>query len=158
LAAGRIFGGGRILAASRIFGGGRILGGGPILGRGRILGEGQILGEGHILGEGRVARFEGAERSLFRRSPVLRLSGDWFDAVARLDTELGQHHGLDEPHLDTLYYHINQAEFAVGDFELAYRMHRRAGRAIQAVIEGNVDEQVRNEAIFRLARIYFQKD
>jgi hypothetical protein len=84
--------------------------------------------------------------------------GDWFDAVARLDTELMQHYGLDEPGLDTLYYHINHAEFAVGDFELAYRMHRRAGRAITAVIEGNVEEQVRNEAIFRLARIYFQKD
>jgi hypothetical protein len=84
--------------------------------------------------------------------------GGWFDAIARLDTELPQHYGLDEPELDSLYYHINQAEFAVGDFELAYRMHRRAGRAITAVIEGNVEEQVRNEAIFRLARIYFQKD
>jgi tetratricopeptide (TPR) repeat protein len=84
--------------------------------------------------------------------------GDWFDAVARLDTELQQFHGLDEPERDTLYYHANQAEFAVGDFELAYRMHRRAGRAIKRVIEGNVEETVRNEAIFRLARIYFQKD
>jgi len=84
--------------------------------------------------------------------------GDWFDAITRLDTELSQHHGLDEPELDTLYYHVNQAEFAVGDFELAYRMHRRAGRAITAVIEGNVEDEVRNEAIFRLARIYFQKD
>lgn len=83
---------------------------------------------------------------------------DWFDAIARLDTELAQHHGLDEPRLDTLYYHINHAEFAVGDFELAYRMHQRAGRAITAVIEGNVEEPVRNEAIYRLARIYFQKD
>ncbi|MEJ2137370.1 MAG: hypothetical protein P8X86_19255 [Desulfofustis sp.] len=84
--------------------------------------------------------------------------GDWFDAISRLDTELAQHYGLDEPELDTLYYHINQAEFAVGDFELAYRMHQRAGRAIKAVIEGNVEEPVRNEAIFRLARIYFQKN
>jgi hypothetical protein len=83
---------------------------------------------------------------------------DWFDAIARLDTELTQHHGLDEPKLDTLYYHINHAEFAVGDFELAYRMHLRAGRAITAIIEGNVPEPVRNEAIFRLAKIYFQKD
>ena len=82
---------------------------------------------------------------------------DWFDAIARLDTELELYHGLDEPQLDTLHYHINQAEFDVGDFELAYRMHQRAGRAITAVIEGNVEEQVRNEAIFRLARIYFQK-
>jgi hypothetical protein len=37
-------------------------------------------------------------------------------------------------------------------------MHQRAGRAITAVIEGSVEESVRNEAIFRLARIYFQKD
>lgn len=84
--------------------------------------------------------------------------GDWFDSIARLDTELGQFYGLDEPELDSLYSHLNHAEFAVGDFELAYRMHYRAGRAITAVIEGNVEEPVRNEAIFRLARIYFQKD
>ncbi len=69
-----------------------------------------------------------------------------------------QHYGVDEPELDTLHYHINQAEFDVGDFELAYRMHQRAGRAITAVIEGNVAQPVRNEAVFRLARIYFQKD
>ena len=84
--------------------------------------------------------------------------GEWFNAIARLDTELMQHYGVDEPELDTLHFHINQAEFDVGDFELAYRMHQRAGRAITAVIEGNVAEPVRNEAIFRLARIYFQKD
>ncbi|MEJ2689315.1 MAG: tetratricopeptide repeat protein [Deltaproteobacteria bacterium] len=84
--------------------------------------------------------------------------GEWFDAIARLDTELKQFHGLDEPKRDSLYYHIGQAEFGVGDFELAYRMHQRAGRAIKEVIEGNVEESVRNEALFRLARIYFKKD
>lgn len=82
---------------------------------------------------------------------------DWFDAIARLDTELAQHHQLDQPQLDSLYPHIGLAEFDVGDFELAYRMHRRAGRAITAVINGNVAEDVRNEAIFRLGKIYFQK-
>ena len=84
--------------------------------------------------------------------------GEWFDAIVRLDTEVMLHRGLDEPERDTLHYHINQAEFDVGDFELAYRMHQRAGRAITAVIEGSVEEPVRNEAIFRLAQIYFQKD
>jgi hypothetical protein len=84
--------------------------------------------------------------------------GNWFDAISRLDTELIQHHGVDEPERDTLHYHVGQAKFDVGDFELAYRMHRRAGRAFTAVIEGNVEEPVRNEAIFRLARLYFQKD
>jgi tetratricopeptide (TPR) repeat protein len=84
--------------------------------------------------------------------------GRYFDALQRLDTELAQYHGLDEPGLDTLHYHINDAEFSVGDFELNYRMHHRAGRAIKAVLEGAVDEAVRNEAAFRLARIHFQKD
>jgi len=83
--------------------------------------------------------------------------GRFFDALQRLDAELAQYHGLDEPALDTLHYHINDAEFSVGDFELNYRMHLRAGRAIQAVLEGAVDEPVRNEAAFRLARIHFQK-
>jgi tetratricopeptide (TPR) repeat protein len=84
--------------------------------------------------------------------------GQYFDALQRLDTELAQYHVLDEPELDTLHYHINDAEFSVGDFELDYRMHQRAGRAIKAVLEGAVDEAVRNEAAFRLARIHFQKD
>src|SRR5262244_2115640 len=84
--------------------------------------------------------------------------GQYFDALQRLDTELAMYHGLDEPALDTLHFHVNNAEFSVGDFELNYRMHQRAGRAIKAVLEGAVDEAVRNEAAFRLARIHFQKD
>ncbi len=84
--------------------------------------------------------------------------GDYFAAIARLDTELGQYYGLDEPGLDSLHHHINQAEFSVGDFELNYRMHRRAGRAMKAVLEGNVQPSVRNEAAYRLARLHFQKD
>jgi tetratricopeptide (TPR) repeat protein len=84
--------------------------------------------------------------------------GQFFDALQRLDTEIAQYRGLDQPELDTLHYHINNAEFSVGDFELNYRMHQRAGRAIKAVLEGAVDEAVRNEAAFRLARIHFQKD
>ncbi len=84
--------------------------------------------------------------------------GEYFEAIARLDTELKQHYGVDEPQLDSLHFHINEAEFSVGDIELSYRMHRRAGRAIKAVIEGNVAPAVRNEAIYRLARIYFQKE
>src|SRR4030095_12257166 len=82
----------------------------------------------------------------------------YFDALQRLDTEVAMYRGLDQPDLDTLHYHINDAEFSVGDFELNYRMHHRARRAIKAVLEGAVDEAVRNEAAFRLARTHFQKD
>jgi len=84
--------------------------------------------------------------------------GQFFEAIQRLDTELAQYHRLDEPELDTLHYRVNEAEFSVGDFELDYRMHYRAGRAIKRVLEGSVDDAVRNEAAFRLARIHFQKD
>ena len=83
---------------------------------------------------------------------------EWFDAISRLDTEVKEHYGVDEPEKDTLHYHIGEATFDVGDFELYYRMHQKAGRAIKAVIEGNVDEETRNEAIYRLAKIYYQKD
>lgn len=84
--------------------------------------------------------------------------GHHFEALERLDAEMIQHSGLDEPALGSLHYHVNEAEFFVGDFELQYRMHHRAGRAIRAVLEGDVDEAVRNEAAYRLARIHFQKD
>src|SRR5215468_10062492 len=84
--------------------------------------------------------------------------GQYFEAIQRLDTELAQYHRLDEPQLDTLHHNVNEAEFSVGDFELDYRMHYKAGRAIKRVLEGAVDEAVRNEAAFRLARIHFQKD
>ena len=83
--------------------------------------------------------------------------GQYFDALERLDAELAQHRHLDEPELDSLQHHIRQADFSVGDFELRYRMHLRAGRAIRAVLEADVDQPVKNEAAFRLARIEFQK-
>src|SRR5210317_1209921 len=83
--------------------------------------------------------------------------GDYFGALERLDTEVRQHVAVDEPQLDSLYVHIDDAEFSLGDFELRYRMHHRAGRAIKAVLEGAVDEVVRNDAAYRLARIHFQK-
>ena len=83
--------------------------------------------------------------------------GLYFEAVERLDTEVRQHRQIDEPELDTLFVHFDDAKFSLGDFELRYRMHHRAGRAIKAVLEGAVDESIRNDAAYRLARIHFQK-
>lgn len=99
----------------------------------------------------------GLEDLYFGEALYYANQGHYFEALQRLDTELGQYYALDEPGLDTLTFHIKDAEFSVGDFELYYRMHHRAGRAITAVLEGDVDESVRNEAAFRLARIHFQK-
>lgn len=83
---------------------------------------------------------------------------DHFAAIVRLDAELAQYYELDQPSLDSLNQHKSEAEFDIGDLELRYRMHQRAGRAIQRVLDAeNVPEQVRNEAAYRLARIYYAK-
>ena len=116
------------------------------------------LAIGLALGLAAVPVVGGDTRDLYFAEALYQAyQGRYFEALQRLDTELAQYHGLDEPELDTLHYHVNDAEFSVGDFELRYRMHHRAGRAIKAVLEGAVDETVRNEAAFRLARIHFQK-
>jgi hypothetical protein len=81
--------------------------------------------------------------------------GEWFEAIARLDAQQAQSRGLDESGSDAPFSYSDRL---VGDFELNYRMHERAGRAMKAVIEGNVRDDLRNDAIFRLARMYFQKD
>ncbi|WP_308366186.1 MULTISPECIES: tetratricopeptide repeat protein [unclassified Microbulbifer] len=82
---------------------------------------------------------------------------NYFDAIVALDTELNQYRRLDEPELDPFTTHYGQAEFSVGDLELSYRMHREAGRAIEAVLKGNVPQPVRNEAAYRLAKIQYHK-
>src|SRR3970040_1568118 len=117
----------------------------------------KLLGLGVAMGRAGPAGVGAALRDLYFGEALYHAhQGQYFDALQRLDTELSQYRGLDEPGLDTLHYHINGAEFSVGDFELNYRMHHRAGRAIKAVLEGAVDEAVRNEAAFRIARIHFQ--
>jgi tetratricopeptide (TPR) repeat protein len=118
----------------------------------------RLIALGLVLGlAGRSAMAIDLKDLYFGEALYHAYQGRFFDAIQRLDTELVMYHGLDEPRLDTLHFHINNAEFSVGDFELDYRMHQRAGRAIKAVLEGAVDDAVRNEAAFRLARIHFQK-
>src|SRR6516225_11766761 len=118
----------------------------------------RLLGLGLAAGlAARPAAGAGLRDLYFGEALYHAYQGQFFDALQRLDTEIAMYRGLDEPRLDSLHYHINDAEFSVGDFELDYRMHLRAGRAIKAVLEGAVDEAVRNEAAFRLARIQFQK-
>jgi tetratricopeptide (TPR) repeat protein len=103
------------------------------------------------------ARAEDLNDLYFGEALYYAHQGLYFEALDRLDTEVWQHDQIDEPELDSLYVHIDDAEFSLGDFELRYRMHHRAGRAIKAVLEGAVDEDVRNDAAYRLARIHFQK-
>src|SRR5215813_14589524 len=126
----------------------------------RIIGLGLVLGlvAGPALAGDKKSPERQKDDLFFDEAFYHAYQGQFFEAIQRLDTELAQYHRLDEPQLDTLHYNINEAEFSVGDFELDYRMHYRAGRAIKRVLEGAVDDAVRNEAAFRLARIHFQKD
>jgi tetratricopeptide (TPR) repeat protein len=103
------------------------------------------------------ARAEDLNDLYFGEALYFAHQGLYFEALERLDTEVLQHKQIDEPELDSLFVHIDDAKFSLGDFELRYRMHHRAGRAIRAVLEGAVDEVVRNDAAYRLARIHFQK-
>ncbi|WP_105103449.1 tetratricopeptide repeat protein [Microbulbifer pacificus] len=82
---------------------------------------------------------------------------NYFDAITGLDTELKQVRLLDDPELDPFSLHFGQAEFAVGDLELSYRMHREAGRAMEQVLNGNVPQPIKNEAAYRLAKIHYHK-
>src|SRR6516225_6569967 len=119
----------------------------------------RLIGLGLALGLAALPVTGGDVRDLFFGEALYHAyQGQYFDALQRLDTELAQYYGLDEPALDTLHFHINNAEFSVGDFELDYRMDQPAGRAIQAVPGGAVGGAVRNEAGVRLARIRLQKD
>ncbi|MEJ2361132.1 MAG: hypothetical protein P8Z75_06860 [Gammaproteobacteria bacterium] len=81
---------------------------------------------------------------------------DYFSAISRLDTELAEYYGLDQPEKNSFHFYQDHAEFDVGDFELYYRMYNRASRAVKLVIHGNVPERVRNGAIYRLAKIYYE--
>ena len=104
-----------------------------------------------------VAATEEGEDLYFGEALYYANQGLYFEALERLDTEVRQHIDVDEPELDSLYEHMDAAGFSLGDFELRYRMHHRAGRAITAVLEGSVDERVRNDAAYRLGKIHFQK-
>lgn len=104
------------------------------------------------------ARAEALKDLYFGEALFYAHQGLYFEALERLDTEVKQHDRVDEPELDTLYSHMADADFSLGDFELRYRMHHRAGRAITAVLEADVDDVIRNDAAYRLARIHFQKN
>ena len=81
-----------------------------------------------------------------------------FEALSRLDIELKQYYKIDEPNLDPLFLNLGQAEFSVGDIELQYRMDKRAGKAIQAVLGSGVDLATRNQAALVLARMFYRKN
>jgi len=82
---------------------------------------------------------------------------DYFAAVRLLDHELGQHYGLDDVTEDTLFQYKDAAELSIGELELSYRMHQKAGRSLKRLFNDNVDQETQNKAALRMARILFNK-
>jgi predicted negative regulator of RcsB-dependent stress response len=81
--------------------------------------------------------------------------GKWFEALEHL--EIAVRNAVDEPESEALWYQMADSEFSIGDFELNYRMDQRAALAIQAVLKESVDDDIRNTAAYRLARMHFRK-
>lgn len=83
------------------------------------------------------------------------LQGDYVDAITRRDIAFGRL--WNEKHKpDPLNVRFGNTQLSVGEFEVSYRMYQRAGRAMKAIFEGSSDQLVRNEAAYRLARIFLQ--
>lgn len=83
--------------------------------------------------------------------------GKWFEALEQLYTERKRKSEVREAEPDASLFRALDASFSVGDFELNYRMHRRAARVIQAALKEPVDEFFYNHAAYRLARLHFRK-
>lgn len=82
--------------------------------------------------------------------------GRHVDAITRLDIGVERVYSPGKPNPDPLHFQFGNAGFSAGDFELSYRMYRRAERAFKAISGSNADQSVRNEAVYRLARVYLQ--
>ncbi|MDH4234496.1 MAG: tetratricopeptide repeat protein, partial [Gallionella sp.] len=82
--------------------------------------------------------------------------GRYVDSIPRLDIGFGRFYEQGKPGPDPLHFQFGHSRFSAGDFELSYRMHQRAGNVINAIHESSADQMVRNEAAYRLARIYLE--
>ena len=96
-------------------------------------------------------------KDLYLREAVYYASqGDYFSALTQLDTKLKDFHRQDDPKSNPLHFNSKHAKFNLGDFETSYRLPQRAIPAIKAIMKGNIDQSLRNEVNFFLARIYQQ--
>ena len=80
---------------------------------------------------------------------------NYLEAITRLDRVAGQAYS-GKPNPNPLHFQFGNTAFAVSEFEMAYRMPKRAAGLISTVLANKVDQSVRNEAAYRLAQIYLQ--
>lgn len=96
------------------------------------------------------------ERDLYLGEAFYYANQDkYFDAITRLDIAFERFYGLDkrDPKLNPLHFQFGYSQYSLGDLESSYRMFQRARRAFTAVFDSNVDQSIRNEAAYQLARL-----
>lgn len=82
--------------------------------------------------------------------------GMYVDAITRLDIAIGKFYGQDSINPAPLHLQSGRSRISVGDLESSFRMYQRAAHTYKAISESRVDQLVRNEASYRLARVYQQ--
>lgn len=80
---------------------------------------------------------------------------NYVDAIVRQDIARLRFYGPGK--VSPLHIQPGSTRFDLGDFESSYRMHQRAESVFKAIVEGNADQSVRNEALFRLAGVFMQQ-
>ena len=68
--------------------------------------------------------------------------GLYFEALERLDTEVRQHSDIDEPELDSLFHHINAAEFSLATKSVPRRF--RKGPATHCLASSSLATNVKS--------------
>src|SRR5690242_21914759 len=107
----------------------------------RIIGLGLVLGltAGPSLAGPQKPAANQKDDLFFDEAFYRAYQGQYFEAIQRLDTELAQYHRLDEPGLDTLHYHINEAEVSLGAFRVNIIMNMETVRSVDAEVDGMRD-------------------
>jgi len=83
---------------------------------------------------------------------------DYFDALVRQNIAVEKIFGQGKPVLIPAQFRFGDPKYFSIDYELSYRVYSRAIQNYWEISEGNIDPLVRNEAAYRLARIYMLLD
>jgi len=98
------------------------------------------------------------EKDIYLREAAYHaFQNNYIDAISRLDIATGKLSGGREPHYDLLHFQVGSSKFSTGDFEVSYRMHQRAKEVLKSILEKSENKLIRNESIYRLARILMQE-
>ena len=109
-----------------------------------------------------VASVDLKTRLLVGEVQYLAQQHKYFDALLHIDdvqviSQQKLRRAMEQLRRDAEQGEYDRPVLSLADIELGYRMSQRAGSAIRAVLGENISQQQRNQAAFRLAKIYYDK-